>query len=307
MGRCNPALLVLVLCVACLCSRRAAAHAASDGYLTLVFSEGERIDGEWDLALRDLEGAEAFGPSPSSRALRPSDVRAARARTDGLRASALGPPRRRTTCPTTPKGFCASPTTPTPSTSPCTSRRRARWLRTSSLSTTPCSSTKTRNTGDLPASRTGSSSRVISLSTLRHVEFTRSESGRAREFAAAVQSGVTHIATGADRPPPVPPRPSLAGRLALRGGDLATGGQASRSCGRSRQDFVTAFTVAHSLTLSLAVLDVVRLPARVVEPAIAASIVVAAIENLLVRTSRGRWKLAFVLGLLPMASASRRR
>ena len=61
---------------------------------------------------------------------------------------------------------------------------------------------------------------------------------------------------------------------------------------------VTAFTVAHSLTLRVAVLSVVRLPARVVEPAIAASILVAALQNLVRPAGHGRWKLAFALGLL---------
>jgi len=62
---------------------------------------------------------------------------------------------------------------------------------------------------------------------------------------------------------------------------------------------VTAFTVAHSITLTLAVLGLVRVPAEVVEPAIALSIVCIAVENLF---SRGvhPWRLAviFVFGLL---------
>jgi hypothetical protein len=45
---------------------------------------------------------------------------------------------------------------------------------------------------------------------------------------------------------------------------------------------VTAFTVAHSLTLSLAVLDIVRLPSSVVEPLIAATLVFVAAENFFV-------------------------
>ncbi|MCA9122570.1 MAG: HupE/UreJ family protein [Planctomycetaceae bacterium] len=45
---------------------------------------------------------------------------------------------------------------------------------------------------------------------------------------------------------------------------------------------VTCFTVAHSITLALAALDVVRLPARIVEPTIAATIVFVAVENLVV-------------------------
>jgi hydrogenase/urease accessory protein HupE len=36
---------------------------------------------------------------------------------------------------------------------------------------------------------------------------------------------------------------------------------------------VTAFTVGHSITLSLAALDIVRVPSSIIEPAIAASIV----------------------------------
>jgi HupE / UreJ protein len=61
---------------------------------------------------------------------------------------------------------------------------------------------------------------------------------------------------------------------------------------------VTAFTFAHSITLSLAALDVVRLPSRLVESAIAASVVVAALNNVVPILRRDRWLAAFVLGLL---------
>jgi hydrogenase/urease accessory protein HupE len=49
---------------------------------------------------------------------------------------------------------------------------------------------------------------------------------------------------------------------------------------------VTAFTVAHSVTLSLAALNLVSPPARVIEPAIALSIVYVGADNLLVRGGR---------------------
>lgn len=49
---------------------------------------------------------------------------------------------------------------------------------------------------------------------------------------------------------------------------------------------VTAFTLAHSVTLSLAALDVVAPPARVIEPAIALSIVYVGADNLLVKGGR---------------------
>jgi hypothetical protein len=71
---------------------------------------------------------------------------------------------------------------------------------------------------------------------------------------------------------------------------------------------VTAFTVAHSITLALAALEMVRLPSRWVESAIAASILFAAAGNLSWTGSGGAsgstwrrgsaWKLAFGLGLI---------
>jgi hypothetical protein len=62
---------------------------------------------------------------------------------------------------------------------------------------------------------------------------------------------------------------------------------------------VTAFTVAHSLTLSLAVLGVLTPPARIVEPAIALSIVYVGAVNLLVKSGRDmRPWIALVFGLV---------
>jgi len=63
---------------------------------------------------------------------------------------------------------------------------------------------------------------------------------------------------------------------------------------------ISSFTLAHSVTLTLAVLDIVRLPSRIVEPMIAASIVVVAFSNVLwPRRSRGWARLvtAFAFGL----------
>jgi hypothetical protein len=60
---------------------------------------------------------------------------------------------------------------------------------------------------------------------------------------------------------------------------------------------VTAFTLAHTLTLTLAVLDIVRLSNRIVEPMIAASIVFVALQNLVAPpSSRGRLRLAVAFG-----------
>lgn len=62
---------------------------------------------------------------------------------------------------------------------------------------------------------------------------------------------------------------------------------------------VTAFTVAHSVTLSLAALDVVTLSPALVEAGIALSIVYVAAENLFrPRPPRGRWLVSFGFGLV---------
>lgn len=63
---------------------------------------------------------------------------------------------------------------------------------------------------------------------------------------------------------------------------------------------VTAFTLAHSLTLALATLHLVNPPSRVIEPAIALSIVAIGVENLLAARRGHDWRapLAFGFGFL---------
>ena len=61
---------------------------------------------------------------------------------------------------------------------------------------------------------------------------------------------------------------------------------------------VTAFTVAHSITLSLAALGLVSLPSRWVESSIAASVVLAALNNVVPVFQGRRYMVAFVFGLL---------
>src|SRR5437762_1051854 len=78
---------------------------------------------------------------------------------------------------------------------------------------------------------------------------------------------------------------------------------------RQAASIITFFTVAHSITLSLAALDVVHLPARIVEPAIAASIVYVGLENIFGK-HRFAWRasVTFAFGLvhgLGFASALR--
>jgi len=61
---------------------------------------------------------------------------------------------------------------------------------------------------------------------------------------------------------------------------------------------VTSFTIAHSITLSLAALAVVALPSRLVESMIALSVVLAALNNLEPVVTARRWAVAFAFGLI---------
>lgn len=61
---------------------------------------------------------------------------------------------------------------------------------------------------------------------------------------------------------------------------------------------VTAFTVAHSITLSLASLGVISLPSRLIESAIAASVAFAGVSNLYPALTQRRWLVAFLFGLI---------
>jgi hypothetical protein len=98
--------------------------------------------------------------------------------------------------------------------------------------------------------------------------------------------GMEHIFTGYDH------LAFLCGLL------LVATGRGLRGGVRYILGVVTAFTVAHSVTLIAAGLGWVRLPARFVESAIALSIGWVAIENLAVREPRHRWLLTFGFGLV---------
>jgi hypothetical protein len=134
--------------------------------------------------------------------------------------------------------------------------------------------------------------------------FTLAEASRWTQFVDYVREGVWHIWIGFDHvlfllslllPAVLLRVPGAGGRR--RGGHWAPIG----SLGAAALDvlkIVTAFTVAHSITLSLATLGVVALPTRWVEATIAASVVLAALNNVFAVVGERRWAVAFAFGLI---------
>lgn len=104
---------------------------------------------------------------------------------------------------------------------------------------------------------------VLSASRSTMEYYTGGRQGAFAVFKAFTAAGIHHIAIGPDH-------------ILFIVGLLLLGGSVLRLLG-----IVSAFTVGHSITLSLAVLNIVAPPARIVEPAIALSIVYVGADNLL--------------------------
>ena len=101
------------------------------------------------------------------------------------------------------------------------------------------------------------------------------------KFGDFLKFGIKHILTGSDH------LLFLCGLLVVcrRIGKIAV--------------IVTCFTVAHSVTLALAALNIATISSRIVEPTIAATIVFVGIENLArPGEPKHRWLVAFIFGLV---------
>lgn len=112
---------------------------------------------------------------------------------------------------------------------------------------------------------------------LARLNLSESKPGSFRQFLVL---GVEHILTGYDH---------VVFLLAL----LLAGGAFWNTA-----KIISSFTLAHSITLALAALDIVRIPSSIVEPLIAVSIVYVGVENLLQGDLRWRWLLTFAFGLV---------
>jgi hydrogenase/urease accessory protein HupE len=127
--------------------------------------------------------------------------------------------------------------------------------------------------------RTSTSTKPI-RSRCRHCS-TGTSQGRLAVIGTFLASGIQHIFTGLDHV-------LFVIALLLLGGGI----------GRLLK-VVTAFTLAHSITLALATLRIVDPPAHLIEPMIALSIVLVGFDNLRAKPGRDhRATLAFLFGLV---------
>lgn len=122
---------------------------------------------------------------------------------------------------------------------------------------------------------------LLDVQTPRHeIDLTGSWISTLEQMRRFIRLGVEHIFTGYDH-------------LAFLLGLIILGGTLRQLVG-----IVSSFTVAHSITLSLATFQLVVLPSRFIESAIALSICYIALENIFFREIDGRWKITFLFGLI---------
>jgi len=138
-------------------------------------------------------------------------------------------------------------------------------------------------------------SAVFSASTRRQ-SFTLGGLSAWTQLRGYIGEGIEHIATGFDHLLFLVALllPSVLVRRGRHWEPVTSFPRAVRSVAGT----VTAFTLAHSITLSLATLSVVSLPSRLVESLIALSVLLTALDNLWPILPRRRWQVAFAFGLL---------
>ncbi|MEO8738584.1 MAG: HupE/UreJ family protein [Casimicrobiaceae bacterium] len=275
----------------------AQAHKPSDSYLTLKV-DGEQIAGQWDIALRDLDFAIGLDANQDD-AITWGEVKAKHA---DIAAYALARLRLG------------------PESAPCPAQVTEQLIDNHSdgayavlrFTATCAAAPKTLTVAyklffDLDPQHRGliridyMGANRAGILGVDHAEqkFTLAELSRWQQFLDYGREGVWHIWTGFDHIlfllslllPAVLVRSRLPGQRWEPAGSF-------RATLVDVVKVVTAFTFAHSLTLSLAALGVVTLPSRLVESAIALSVVLAALNNLWPVVFERRWVIAFCFGLI---------
>ena len=273
------------------------AHKPSDSYLTLAV-DGEIITGQWDIALRDLDFAIGLDGNQDG-AISWGEVKAKHADIASYALSRLtlhsaGAPcvpivrdqlidnhsdgayavlRFVATCAAAPKALA--------------------------IGYRLFFDVDPQHRGLLNLSAQGATRAGVFTADTPEQHFTLAELSKQEQFVDYLKEGVLHIWTGFDHVlfllslllPAVLVRSRVPGEIWM-------GAPSFRYAFWDVFRVVTAFTLAHSITLSLAALGVVSLPSRLVESAIAASVVLAALNNVRPVVYGGRWVLAFAFGLI---------
>ena len=277
----------------CLGAGSVFAHKASDSYLTLRVQGGE-VSGQWDIALRDIELALGLDVDGDGE-IRWGELRARHAALAAWALSALTL-ERGGRCTLQVAGHAVDEHTDGAyavlqltgrcpgDTGPITVDYRLLF------------DVDSLHRGLLKLALDGADHASVLAPGQVQPAFAPAPPGPAASFLSFLRQGVWHIWIGFDHILFLVALllPAVFERRARRWVGVPSFGRAARDV----VAVVTAFTLAHSITLSLAALEWVSLPSRWVESAIAASVVVAAANNLRPLIGGRRWMVAFGFGLI---------
>ncbi|MGX4643679.1 HupE/UreJ family protein [Massilia sp. SYSU DXS3249] len=286
--------LLALLALLCTGMLPAQAHKASDSYLALDVKE-EKIEGQWDIALRDLEmavGIDADGDA----ALTWDEIRA---RHEAIAAYALA--RLQLASEGKPCLLRVTEQLIDHHTDGAYSVLRLQGACEAPVSALAISYSllfdiDPQHKGLLRLTHGPVTGAAIFAPDSRQQTLSVSQPGKWRQFVDYVRHGVWHIWIGFDHILFL--LSLLLPAVLVRRDGQWQGRDTLKASAIDVLKIVTAFTLAHSLTLSLAVLGALSLPSRLVESAIAASVILAALNNLWPLYHRWRALVAFGFGLI---------
>ena len=285
----------LLLLAALLLAGPALAHKPSDSYLTIRV-EQSAVRGQWDIALRDLEFALGIDLDGNGE-ITWGELKAKRAEIEAYALSRLKILSDEKSCTLVPAEFLVDEHSDGAYAvlrfdAACGARAPAAVQIAYSL----FFDLDPTHRGLLRFERGGAAQAGVLSPERPRLAFKAGESSALPQFFDYLREGVWHIWIGFDHILFLLSLllPSV---LILKDGEW-------KAAERFRTTFwdvlkvVTAFTLAHSITLSLAALSVISLPARLVESTIALSVVLAALNNLWPVVAERRWAVAFAFGLI---------
>lgn len=272
---------------------KAYAHKASDSYLALKAS-GNRIDGQWDIALRDLDLAIGLDRDGNGE-LTWDEIRSKHGDIAAyalfrLRLSAGDIP-----CPATANEHLIDHHTDGAYAVLRFSAACANRVGTIEVDYNLLFDLDPQHKGLVRMENDGTTTTAIFSPEHRRQRFELAHTDKIRQFTDYLKHGVWHIWIGFDHILFL--LSLLLPAVLVLDNRRWQSNDSFRDASIDVLKIVTAFTLAHSVTLTLATLEVIALPSRWVESAIAASVVVAALNNLF-PLIQNRWIAAFAFGLI---------
>jgi len=277
-----------------LCLVSAHAHKPSDSYLSLSVKENA-VAGQWDIALRDLDFAIGLDTNADG-AITWGELRSRQTEIEAYALSRLQLSSAGSPCPVQQGPLLVDNHNDGAYAvlqfqAQCAALRESLQVRYRLFF-----DIDPQHKGLLRLQYQGTSSTGIFSPEKADQQFSLSAPSRLQQFLDYLREGVWHIWIGYDHILFL--LALLLPAVAMREAGAWKPVSAFRPAFWNVLRIVTAFTVAHSITLTLATLGVVSLPSRWVESIIAASVVVAALNNIFPLFSERRWMMAFLFGLI---------